>query len=386
MVWAGLPLLLAALNELALNVALPSIGDEFSLDVSAVRWTLLAFLIADAAVLILAGRYGDRVGRRRTSVIGLILIAAGSMICLFAPTFTLLLVGRVVEGIGMGVLFSGLLAIITDAVPRESIGRAFGVWAFIGAIALFVSPVVGGFLAEHLSWRWIFGLNAVIAIVALVASRRVILSGPTDGDLRPLQHAALRKIRPYVGGTAVVATVYLTMAMTWIALVFHVRAVHSFGPTATGLLVIAYGIWWLALPPFTGRIADRIGVRRPMLWGTGLSIVGFGLLAFAATAESLILLSIGLSVVGIGVAFTIPAANAAAMGSVPADIRGDASGINMTVRIVGSILGVLVASVLLASASRDDVMLAAPWIWLVAAAAMAFAVIATTVSIRPSAQ
>ena len=383
-VWAGLPLLLAALNEFALNVALPSIRDEFGLDLSSVRWTLLAFLIADALVLILAGRYGDRVGRRRTSVIGLAEIVLGSLVCAFAPTFTVLIVGRVIEGIGMGILFSGLLALIADAVPRELIGRAFGLWAFIGALSVLLSPVIGGALAEVASWRWIFGVNALIAIAALVAARRVILPVTAPSPSRSLQHAALLRIRSYVAGTVVVSLIYFTVALTWLALVFYVGAVHNLGPTMTGLAFVLYGVWWLVLPPFTGRLADRIGVRLPMLWGATVGAIGFIVLAFASPAENLVLLGLGLCLIGIGVAFVIPAANAAAMGSVPAEDRGDASGINMTMRLVGSILGLVVGSTLLASAGRDEVIVGAQWSWILAAALMILAAIVSMTAIRPS--
>lgn len=383
-VWAGLPLLLAALNEFALNVALPSIRDEFGLDLSSVRWTLLAFLIADALVLILAGRYGDRVGRRRTSVIGLAVIVLGSLVCAFAPTFTVLIVGRVIEGIGMGILFSGLLALIADAVPRELIGRAFGLWAFIGALSVLLSPVIGGALAEVASWRWIFGVNALIAIAALVAARRVILPVTAPSPSRSLQHAALLRIRSYVAGTVVVSLIYFTAALTWLALVFYVGAVHNLGPTMTGLAFVLYGVWWLVLPPFTGRLADRIGVRLPMLWGATVGAIGFIVLAFASPAENLVLLGLGLCLIGIGVAFVIPAANAAAMGSVPAEDRGDASGINMTMRLVGSILGLVVGSTLLASAGRDEVIVGAQWSWILAAALMILAAIVSMTAIPPS--
>ena len=383
-VWAGLPLLLAALNEFALNVALPSIRDEFGLDLSSVRWTLLAFLIADALVLILAGRHGDRVGRRRTSVIGLAVIVLGSLVCAFAPTFTVLIVGRVIEGIGMGILFSGLLALIADAVPRELIGRAFGLWAFIGALSVLLSPVIGGALAEVASWRWIFGVNALIAIAALVAARRIILPVTAPSPSRSLQHAALLRIRSYVAGTVVVSLIYFTAALTWLALVFYVGAVHNLGPTMTGLAFVLYGVWWLVLPPFTGRLADRIGVRLPMLWGATVGAIGFIVLAFASPAENLVLLGLGLCLIGIGVAFVLPAANAAAMGSVPAEDRGDASGINMTMRLVGSILGLVVGSTLLASAGRDEVIVGAQWSWILAAALMILAAIVSMTAIRPS--
>ena len=134
--------MIGALNEYALAVALPSIRDEFGLAVPDVRWVMLCFLIADAVLLIAAGRYGDAVGRRRVMVIGFGIVAVGSIGAAIAPTFALFLVARVIEGIGAGFLFSGLLGIVRDAAPADKIGRAFGLWAFVGAWRYFSAPLL----------------------------------------------------------------------------------------------------------------------------------------------------------------------------------------------------------------------------------------------------
>jgi MFS family permease len=141
--WAGIPLVIGALNEYALSVALPSIRAEFGLTLAEVRWIFLVFLIADAAVLVLAGRYGDRVGVRRTFILGLAILALGSVASAAAPGFTWLLIARAVEGVGAGFLFSGILAVVANSVPRETLGQAFGLWALVGAVAVLLSPLIG---------------------------------------------------------------------------------------------------------------------------------------------------------------------------------------------------------------------------------------------------
>lgn len=380
--WAGIPLMIGALNEFALVVALPSVRSEFGLAVTDARWMLLAFIIADALVLVAAGRYGDRVGRQRTAMLGLALIAIGSLICAVAPSFALVIVGRVIEGLGVGVLFSGLLAIIADAVPRESVGRAFGLWALVGAVSVLISPVIGGILADHASWRWILVINAVISLLALLWARRVVPSQPATPAQTSAQRTSLTASPNYLQGTVITALVYAGVALTWLPLVFFLNVVSSLTLTQTGLMFAAYGVWWLVLPPFTGKLADRIGVRRPLLVGLALSLAGLVVLALTAPANGIMLPIVGLSLLGIGVSFTMPAANAATMAHVPPEMRGDASGINMTARMIGSIVGLIVSGALIAGASRDDVVTGAQLSWGIAAAAVVIALVVAAVAIR----
>lgn len=383
-IWAGIPLLIGALNEFALLVALPSIQEDLGVGSGHVGWTVLAFLIADAAVLIAAGRFGDRFGRQRTAIAGLVLVTIGSAACLISPNFPMLITGRLIEGLGVGILFSGLLAIIVDAVPADSRGRAFGLWAFIGALAVLASPVIGGVFAEHMSWRWIFGLNALISVVALVTVRRSVAPhtpAPTSAKSgRTI--ARLVSSSNYVAGTAVIAIVYAAMALTWLLLVYFLTRVFEFSPTVVGLVLLAYGLWWLILPPFTGRLADRIGVKTPMLAGTGLGVLGYGVLAIAASHDQTTPMMLGLSLIGVGVSFTVPATNAATMGQVPPDLRGDASGVNMTMRIIGSIAGFAVSATLLTSRQPADITSSAQVAWLLALGAMVVAFLIAALSIR----
>lgn len=363
--------MIGALNEFALIVALPVIRSDFGLGVDEARWLLLAFLIADALTLIPAGRYGDRVGRRRTSSLGLVVIAVASLGCAFVPvsSFGLLLVLRVVEGIGAGLLFSGLLAIITESVPRNSIGRAFGLWAMLGAVAVLVSPIVGGVLAEHSSWRWIFGLNAALSAGALLFAGRFITAtqGPTEAE-RPSM--SLLRVPNYAIGTGVMASIYLACALTWLPLVFLLSLVSEISPTEVGLMFLSYSVWWLVLPPFTGRLADRVGARPPMVAGLLLSALGLATLSMASDGSSLVMVGVGLSLMAIGIALSVPATNAAAMGQVPAHSRGIASGLNMTARIIGSCAGLIVSGLLIGAGRVGGLADAARWSWGIAAATL----------------
>ena len=379
--WAGIPLVIGALNEFALIVALPTIRTEFGLGVGDARWLVLAFLIADAVVLIAAGRYGDRVGRRRTAMLGLAVIAAGSLGCALVDSFSLLLVFRVVEGVGVGILFSGLLAIITDSAPRDSIGRAFGLWAMIGAVAILVSPVLGGVLAEYASWRWILVLNAALSLAALLIAGRLLPPMKVD-PVGTQSTVKLVRVPNYAAGTGVISFIYLAVALTWLPLVFLLSLVSEISPTEVGLMFLAYSLWWLVLPPFTGRLADRVGVRRPMVAGLLVSALGLAILSLASDGSSLLMIAVGLSALAIGVSFAIPATNAAAMGQVPPETRGDASGVNMTARIIGSCLGLLIAGFLLAARATEAIQFGARWSWGAAAVTLVVAAVLAATVVR----
>ena len=377
-VWAGIPLLIGALNEFALYVALPSLQRDSRIDVGNVGWIFLAFLIADAAVLIAAGRVGDRFGRRKTAAAGLVVAILGSVVCLVAANFPLLIVGRIVEGLGVGILFSGLLAIIADAAPAQSRGRAFGLWAFIGAIAVVASPVIGGVLAEYASWRWIFGLNALIGIVALVTLRSCIPHKASASTAASHSTSRLLSSTNYFAGTAVITVVYAAIAFTWLLLVFFLTSVQGLRPTVIGLTFLAYGLWWLILTPFTGRLADRIGSRPLMLIGSGLGAVGYLVLVLASSHPQEFLIVLGLSLISIGVTLVVPATNAVTMSQVPPELRGAASGVNMTSRIIGSIAGLVVSATLLESLQPNDIASSAQVTWSCAIGTMliAFAIAA----------
>ena len=380
--WAGIPLIIGALNEFALLVSIPAVRAEFGLEPHSVGWMVLAFLIADAAVLIAAGRLGDRIGRRRIAVTGLSLVVVGSLLCAVTPSFQLLILGRVIEGFGVGAVFSGLLAIIVDSVPAQSRGRAFGLWALIGACSVLVSPMVGGLLAEHGSWRWIFVLNALISVVALLTARRYVSAAPQPSAPAEAKPARLVTSANYVAGTAVTTLVYATCGLVWLAVVYFLVMVLGFGLTTAGVMFASYGVWWLLLPPFTGRFADRIGVRTPIIIGAALCVIGCATLALAATTQSVLAIAAALSVMGIGLAFVVPSANSATMGNVPPQIRGQASGINMTARIIGSIAGVSVTVAFVNSLDAGDVALSAQLVWGLAAALMVLALLITAFGIR----
>ncbi len=352
--WAGIPLMIGALNEYALAVALPSMRDEFALAVHDLRWVMLCFLLADAVLLIAAGRYGDRVGRRRVMVIGFSIVAVGSLGAAIAPTFALFLVARIIEGIGAGFLFSGLLGIVRDAAPADKLGRAFGLWAFVGAIAVFLSPLLGGLLTQTASWRWIMAFNALLALVALVLTPKFMPVTPESERRERARTGGLIAREPlesegFIAGTSIMMMIYATMTLIWFMLTFFLQATFDLSPLQVGAVFCSYAIWWLVLTPFTGRLVDRVGARAPLLIGLALGVLGMLMLAMSASSERLGVVVGALTLCAFGMAFAVPATNAVAFANVDPAWRGEASGINMTLRLVGSIVGLAVAGRVIAS-------------------------------------
>ena len=406
-IWAGLPLFIGALNEGGVAQSLPAIHREFSVPLLDVRWMVLAFLVADAAVLIGGGRLGQVLGRRRVFMSGLLAFALACLASALSFSYPMLLVTRVVAGVGAGLFFAGLLAIVAQSVPKEMLGRAFGLWALVGAVGIALSPLVGGLLTELLSWRGVLVANAVIALVALALTPRFLAADePRErapfGDIpgfvaisitvvavtvgltevpsrgwnsplvigfvvvgllalviaiaierradNPLVPRSVLRAPGFLAGTALVTLTYAAFAGLVFVLPFLLHYSSDLSPIATGAVMLGYGIWWFALPPFTGRLADRVAPVKLLTIGLLCAIAGLLLLAAIGTRDGLLGVVVALSLLGIGTSFVIPTANRITMIEVPAASRNDASGVNMTARLLGSMTGIAVVGSLLSSA------------------------------------
>jgi MFS family permease len=185
--------------------------------------------------------------------------------------------------------------------------------------------------------------------------------------------------------------VYATVGLLAFGLPFYLFASQGFSPMKLGAVPLAYGVWWLVLPPFTGRLSDRIGFRPPLLLGLALGCLGMLSMSMAAANASMPGIFIGLSLLGIGASFILPTSNAATMANVDPDDRASASGLNMTSRLLGSIVGIFVSATLLQSISGNAIPelgviggidAAAMWVWRLGAVLMAVGIVVVLTSIR----
>src|SRR5437868_2518865 len=163
-------LFMVMLDNTVVNVALPSIQRDLHASLSALEWTVNAYTLTFAVLMVTGGRLGDIFGRRRMFLFGVAVFGTSSLAIGFAPTDTTLVMFRAVQGIGAAFMMPATLSIITQAFPAEQRGTAIGTWAGVSALALAIGPVLGGFLTQYVSWRAIFYITPPIAVVAVAVT------------------------------------------------------------------------------------------------------------------------------------------------------------------------------------------------------------------------
>ena len=163
---------LAGIDATVVNVALPAIGRDLHADFASLQWTITAYTLTLASLILLGGALGDRYGRRRVFVIGVVWFAVASLLCGLAPTAPLLIAARALQGVGGALLTPGSLAMIQATFAPQDRARAIGAWSGLGGVATAVGPFVGGWLIQVASWRWVFLINAPLAVVVVLVARR----------------------------------------------------------------------------------------------------------------------------------------------------------------------------------------------------------------------
>ena len=163
---------LAGIDATVVNVALPAIGRDLHTDFASLQWTITAYTLTLASLILLGGALGDRYGRRRVFVIGVVWFAVASLLCGLAPTAPLLIAARALQGVGGALLTPGSLAMIQATFAPQDRARAIGAWSGLGGVATAVGPFVGGWLIQVASWRWVFLINAPLAVVVVLVARR----------------------------------------------------------------------------------------------------------------------------------------------------------------------------------------------------------------------
>ena len=194
---------MALLDSTVVNVALPHIGRDLGADLAALQWTVNAYMVTLAGLILLGGALGDRFGRRRIFVLGVLWFAAASLLCGLAPNAGVLIAARALQGIGGALLTPGSLALIQASFHADDRGRAVGLWSGFGGVGAAVGPFVGGWLVDGAGWRWVFLLNVPLALLcAPVALRHV----PESSDERA--HTRFDALGAALGATALALLTY----------------------------------------------------------------------------------------------------------------------------------------------------------------------------------
>jgi EmrB/QacA subfamily drug resistance transporter len=170
----SLAVFMSSLDLFIVNLAFPYIAREYAgTSLSSLSWVLNGYTIVFAAVLVPAGRWADRIGRRRLLVAGLVVFGAGSLLCGLAPGVAALIAARVIQAVGAGLMVPASLSLLLAAVPAAARARAIGTWSALGALGAALGPVIGGALVQ-LSWRWVFWINLPVAVITVLLARKVV--------------------------------------------------------------------------------------------------------------------------------------------------------------------------------------------------------------------
>ena len=388
---------LASLDATVINIALPSIARDFGATLATLQWIINGYTLTLAAFLLLGGALGDRYGRRRLFLIGVVWFTVASVACALAPSALVLILGRLLQGVGGALLTPGSLAILSASFREQDRGAAIGAWSGLGGVAIAVGPFVGGYLIQAVSWRLVFFINVPLALAVVLLTRRSVpetrdpAAGPVDvagaalaalglsgvtyalieaGErgfragavvvslcvglgasfgfaivesrrTAPMLDLALFGRRPFAAANAETLVVYAALGGAMLILPMQLQLVLHYSPLAAGAALLPTTAMMLLLSSTMGRLAQRIGPRAPMTVGPLVAAAGLLLLARVEqrTTYATVILP-GAIVLGLGLAITVAPLTATVLAAVPPARAGVASAINNAVARTGSLLSV----------------------------------------------
>jgi EmrB/QacA subfamily drug resistance transporter len=405
-------LFMIMLDNTVVNVALPSIQRDLHASISSLEWTVNAYTLTFAVLLVTGGRMGDIFGRRTMFLFGVVLFALSSAFIGFAPTQEVLVIGRAVQGVGAAFMMPGTLSIISDAFPPQERGRAIGTWAGVSGLALAIGPVVGGALTEYVSWRAIFFLNLPVAagavavtlfaarnsrdetvarsidypgIAALSASLTALILALIEGNSWgwgstrvttlflvavlggiafvliethrrvPMVDFSFFKSRTFAGANAVAVVISFAMLAQFFFMALYMQNILHFSALQAGVRFLPSTLMIIIIAPIAGRLSDRIGPKPLILSGLSVLAVSLFLQSQITDTSGYGTLLPGFILLGIGIALTMSPMSTAAMNSVQVTKAGVASGILSMGRMVGGSLGVAVTGALFQSRFSDRI-------------------------------
>lgn len=398
---------MAFLDSTAVNVALPSIGAELGSSLSGLQWTVTGYTLALASLILLGGALGDRYGRRRVFLVGVVWFATTSLLCGLAPSTELLVGARVLQGIGGALLTPGSLSLIQSSFRHADRARAIGLWSGLGGIAGLGGPFLGGFLVDAVSWRWVFGVNVPLAVaVVAVAVRHVpesrdpahhgrfdvagagltalALGGITyalidAGSGRgtwvaatvgvaagagfiaqerrtadPMLPLGVFADRQFTGANLTTLAVYGALGGFSFFLVLQLQTVLGYDALESGAAMVPSILVISLLSSRAGALAARIGPRLPMTVGPLVAASGVLVLSFVDEGTSWATGVLpGSLLFGLGMALTVAPLTATVLGAAPDHLAGVASGVNNAVARAAQLLAVA-ALPLAVGLSGDD--------------------------------
>jgi EmrB/QacA subfamily drug resistance transporter len=405
-------LLMVAMDNTIVNVALPSIRRDLHASLSGLQWTIDAYTLVLASLLMLAGSTADRLGRRRVFQTGLATFAAASLLCSLAPSLDWLIAARALQAVGGSMLNPVAMSIITNVFtePRER-ARAIGVWGAVVGVSLALGPVVGGALTNTIGWRAIFWINVPIGLAAVVLTalfvpesraarpRRVdpvgqllvivtlasltyaIIEAPAAGwsslqtvglfvlsalalaglaiyeprRADPLIDPRFFRSAPFTGAAVIAVTAFAGFSGFLFLNTLYLQDVRGYSPLVAGLCTLPMALAAMAASPLSGRAVGGRGPRLPLLIAGSCMFAGSAALTGLTPDTSLALLFLAYAVFGLGFGTVNAPITFAAVSGMPNNQAGVAAAVASTSRQVGQTLGVAITGSILGTAAASGI-------------------------------
>jgi EmrB/QacA subfamily drug resistance transporter len=398
-------LFMIMLDNTVVNVALPSIREDFGISISQLEWVFNGYALTFGVLLLTGGKLADMLGRRRIFMTGLVIFTISSFFCGFAGSEHVLIGARVVQGVGAALMNPATLSIIAATFPPRQRGMAIGIWAGISALALAIGPLVGGLITEHISWSWVFYINVPIGIVGLVAARifidesrdtseqRLDLAGLATSAIAlfaltyaliksndegwgdplvlglfavsaiffvlfalvemrqrlPMLDLKLFRNSSFTSANAVMLLIGLAMFGMFFFVSIYVQNILGYSPVQAGATFLPMTVLIILVAPNAGRLADKLGPRAMMV--PGLALLTLSLIAFSFQDESSTFWTLlpALLLGGLGMAMAMAPTTSAALHAVPVDKAGVGSAVINSMRQVGGSVGLAMMGAIMAT-------------------------------------
>jgi EmrB/QacA subfamily drug resistance transporter len=395
---ASLGVFMTALDTLVVTTALPVLRADLGASISGLEWTVNAYNLAFACLLLTGAALGDRFGRRRMFTVGVGIFTVASAAAALSPSVAALIAARAFQGAGAAIVMPLTLTLISEAFPVEKRGMAIGLWGGITGLAVAAGPVVGGAVIDGIDWHWIFWLNVPIGIALIPLAARFLTEsfgprpqldirglllagagafGLTWGLVRanssgwgsaevigtlvagaaligaflgwerrarnPMLPLKLFRDRGFSSANAVSFFMYAGLFGAVFLMAQFLQTALGYSPLGAGIRLLPWTVTPMLIGPVAGALADRYGNRPFMVLGLALQAIGYAWIALIATTDvSYLELGVAFTVTGVGTSFTFPTVANAVLGSVPLSEAGVASGTNSSMRELGGVFGVAV--------------------------------------------